>query len=425
MCVAGCGTWKAGHTNIFIQTDDKLMAGSEGTSQRRKKRTRESSNDHKDRKKANGGRGSKDKKGEDYGLNKRVKSNKKVKREISKEQKRKWHETVDEEPRPERERWSKSKKKRMRQIRSKMKNKASEEQTTAQAAKKVPTKDPDSEPSKNDRGGEKIAKDIPSAEKEATRDVLVTNKGASCLQKSYAARLSGSRFRILNEELYTTTSSTAFEKFQSNPDLFDQYHEGFRHQVEQWPSNPVEEMFNWLCKRYSTSSKTTAVADFGCGDAELARRLLTVPSLVPKKKGKNGNKSVHAFKVHSFDLVAKSNLVTACDMANVPLDDKSVDVAVFCLALMGTNVTDFLVEAHRVLKDKGKVKIAEVRSRFESTSGKDDLSEFVAKLEQLGFDCTKVDRSNKMFIMMELRKNSKKPDRKLDVKIKPCIYKRR
>jgi hypothetical protein len=51
-----------------------------------------------------------------------------------------------------------------------------------------------------------------------------------------------------------------------------------------------------------------------------------------------------------------------CDMANVPLKSKTVDVAVFCLSLMGTNLADFLREAHRALKDVGILKIAEVRS---------------------------------------------------------------
>ena len=34
----------------------------------------------------------------------------------------------------------------------------------------------------------------------------------------------------------------------------------------------------------------------------------------------------------------------------VPLKPASVDVVVFCLSLMGTNLVDFLREAHRVLK---------------------------------------------------------------------------
>ena len=34
----------------------------------------------------------------------------------------------------------------------------------------------------------------------------------------------------------------------------------------------------------------------------------------------------------------------------VPLEDKAVDVSVFCLSLMGTNLVDFVLEAHRITK---------------------------------------------------------------------------
>ena len=129
--------------------------------------------------------------------------------------------------------WSKSKKKRMRLQKAKM-SKRGEETTkpTSTGEKK----------SKSDNNYK--TNETASQQEEASSS---KEKGASKLQKSYAARLSGSRFRILNEELYTTTSSTAFDRFQSNPELFDQYHEGFRHQVEAWPANPVGEYLSRLC----------------------------------------------------------------------------------------------------------------------------------------------------------------------------------
>lgn len=86
------------------------------------------------------------------------------------------------------------------------------------------------------------------------------------------------------------------------------------------------------------------VADFGCGEARLA-------TAVPQKT------------VYSFDLVALNDRVTACDMAHTNLPSASVDVAVFCLSLMGTNYPDFLKEARRVLTDKGHLLIAEVLTR--------------------------------------------------------------
>lgn len=76
--------------------------------------------------------------------------------------------------------------------------------------------------------------------------------------------------------------------------------------------------------------KGHVIADFGCGEAKLAASV--------------------AQKVHSFDLVASNDTVTACDMSKVPLSNASVDVVVFCLSLMGTNLRDYLLEANRVLK---------------------------------------------------------------------------
>ncbi len=69
-----------------------------------------------------------------------------------------------------------------------------------------------------------------------------------------------------------------------------------------------------------------------------------------------------AQKVHSFDLVSPAPHVIACNMAHVPLTSGSVDVAVFSLALMGTDYGAFLVEAARVLRHKGWLWIAEVRT---------------------------------------------------------------
>ena len=62
-------------------------------------------------------------------------------------------------------------------------------------------------------------------------------------------------------------------------------------------------------KYLKTQPKSLAVADFGCGDAELARKVKQ--------------------KVHSFDLESDAPGVIACNMANVPLPDDSVHVAVF------------------------------------------------------------------------------------------------
>uniref|UniRef100_A0A8C9MKB3 Ribosomal RNA-processing protein 8 n=1 Tax=Serinus canaria TaxID=9135 RepID=A0A8C9MKB3_SERCA len=63
----------------------------------------------------------------------------------------------------------------------------------------------------------------------------------------------------------------------------------------------------------------------------------------------------------------------------VPLAAEAVDVAVFCLALMGTNLQEILGEANRVLKLGGTLLVAEVASRFEDTRA------FLRAMTQLGF----------------------------------------
>jgi SAM-dependent methyltransferase len=307
--------------------------------------------------------------------------------------------------------WSKSKKKRMRLLKGKSgvnNDKDSKEQ---------PKRDTEKSSKKSKKNKEEIEASLGRYDKEKQADE--SKAPTSSLQQSFKARLTGSRFRILNEELYTTTSSTAFDRFSSNPELYEQYHEGFRHQVEQWPVNPVTTIVNRLKSRIGKDGKDDdgkkiVVADFGCGDAELAKQLL-------QKK----HKGECPFKIHSFDLIASSDLVTACDMSNVPLPKSSVDVGIFCLSLMGTNMADFIREAHRVLKDNGRLHIAEVRSRFESKSGKDDFESFVGVLDQLGFKCVKTDKSNKMFAILDLKKSGKAPQKDVEFTAKPCIYKRR
>ncbi|XP_028397881.1 ribosomal RNA-processing protein 8-like [Dendronephthya gigantea] len=210
-------------------------------------------------------------------------------------------------------------------------------------------------------------------------------------------KLESGRFRWINEKLYTTNSLSAFKMFKSEPELFDVYHNGFSSQIQKWPVNPVDTMIDWIKER----SPQLIIADMGCGEAKISQ---SVPN-----------------KVFSFDFVAVNSFVTECDMAKVPLADGSVDVVIFCLSLMGTNLNEFLKEAHRILKSNGILKIAEVVSRFES------LGSFETTVSCLGFKLLIKDTTNKMFVQFQFKKLSKKPDKTktVTVSLKPCLYKRR
>ncbi|CAH2226276.1 ribosomal RNA-processing 8 [Pelobates cultripes] len=121
-------------------------------------------------------------------------------------------------------------------------------------------------------------------------NVLPEDRSAS-LRSRMEKRLSSARFRYINEELYTSDSSKARSLFENDPEAFVIYHSGFSQQVQHWPVNPIMEVIKYVKNR----PLSLVVADFGCGDALLARSVRN--------------------KVHSFDLVALNDCVTVCDIA--------------------------------------------------------------------------------------------------------------
>ncbi|KAG8196432.1 hypothetical protein JTE90_012257 [Oedothorax gibbosus] len=223
-----------------------------------------------------------------------------------------------------------------------------------------------------------------------------TKKPATFMEKA-RSKLAAAKFRFLNEKLYTETGGEAYRYFQENGEEFEDYHLGYRQQVSKWPLNPVDEILKDLQKL----KKDAVIADLGCGEAKIARVL--------------SNRTIH-----SFDLVAKHKCVTACDFSKVPLKDTSVDVAVFCLSLMGVNLVDYLREAYRILKMGGTLKIAEVESRIEN------LDIFIENLKTLGFVLERQNLKNKLFVFLDLKKVKKKKSSKAaTITLRPCMYKKR
>ncbi|XP_051933661.1 ribosomal RNA-processing protein 8 [Hippocampus zosterae] len=241
---------------------------------------------------------------------------------------------------------------------------------------------------------------LEAVSEEAPRESVsedATGDRSSRLRSRVEQRLDAARFRYINQLLYSSSSGEAKRMFQQDPQAFQIYHRGFTAQVRHWPTNPVDAIIAYIRKKPSS----LVVADFGCGDCKIA---LSVKN-----------------KVHSFDLVATCDLVTVCDMAHVPLPDRSVDIGVFCLSLMGTNLTAFLVEANRVLKRGGVLKIAEVASRF------DNVRNFLTGLAKLGFKLESKDTENTHFYTFDLTKTSDAPEKvkNFGLQLKACLYKKR
>lgn len=249
---------------------------------------------------------------------------------------------------------------------------------------------------------------------------IATKTKLTPMQQKMMEKLAGSRFRWINEQLYTSTSGEAVKIMKEQPEMFDEYHTGFRSQVQSWPQNPVDVFVAQMKERLDKpigapgglpgdKDGRIVVADMGCGEAQLALQVKALEKSfknAPAKKGKQarffkGKKP--QFEVHSFDLKKANDRITVADIKNVPLPDESAHIVVFCLALMGTNFLDFIKEGLRILKPNGEIWIAEIKSRFVDN----DSTEFIKILKSLGLFHKNTDDTNKMFIRMEFFKPNK------------------
>lgn len=296
---------------------------------------------------------------------------------------------------------------------------------------------------------------------------------------SVTKRLTGSRFRMLNEALYTESSLNIQERLRIHPEEFNDYHKGYREQVTKWDVNPVLLFIDLLdrilsngvdvdidgasgsatiSKHPSTSvsgnslldaeliqnihitdtrqstkpSKTTkhkllssfteltkkdikTIGDMGCGEAALAQ------AITPKYSS--------SVVVYSFDFVALNSYVTVANIRTLPLERHKLDIAIYCLSLMGSDYVTFIKEAFRVIRPNGELWLAEVNSRITNTK------HLIELFSTCGFRKIKVVPFTH-FTLISFRRledlDKSHPSDKKHVSIKkyenclvPCVYKRR
>ena len=150
---------------------------------------------------------------------------------------------------------------------------------------------------------------------------------------SISAALDSSRFRLLNELLYTQPSGESHTYFADRHHEMQVYHDGFSTQTNKWPFQPIKVVQEFIEKN-KDKLKDKYLIDLGCGEGKLEENL----------------RENHIFKIiKSYDLVSLKPHIIARDIRSLPEKDSTVDVAVFCLSLMGTNYIEFLYEANRYL----------------------------------------------------------------------------
>jgi hypothetical protein len=160
---------------------------------------------------------------------------------------------------------------------------------------------------------------------------------------------------VMNSRINTAYSKTTHDRLKENPEEWYLYHTLYREARKTWAEIPFEKIAKSLKKR-----PDWVIGDFGCGEAKLA--------------------DILSNKVYSFDHVAVNEKVIACDVTHTPLEDSTLDVAVFSLSLMGLNYAEYLKEANRTLKFGGLLKIAEPINRWQDKRG-----ELLSKINEAGF----------------------------------------
>lgn len=173
-----------------------------------------------------------------------------------------------------------------------------------------------------------------------------------------------------------TNSQRLHKALEREPERWMEYHKARHESMKTWSEIPYEYIASKI------KNKNRVVADFGCGEN-------LMKTFIPYNK------------VYSFDHVAIDDTVIACDMAHTPLDDESIDIAVFSLALWGPNYEDYFKEAYRVLNYDGLMYIAEPTKSY----SEEDRANLIAMLKRNGFTLVgDIESRGKFFYLTVMKK---------------------
>ena len=164
----------------------------------------------------------------------------------------------------------------------------------------------------------------------------------------------GNRFMEINARWSTMRSTTLHERLRGDPGQWQEYHEEYARQRTRWPVVPAEEIADALHRLWPRASRR--VADLGCGrDMLLAGRLRDLGS---------------THEVTGFDHVDSGPDTIAADFSELDSGwDEGFDVAVLCLALVGTNRWDYFARARDLITVDGSLIVAETQDRHAPEGG--------------------------------------------------------
>ena len=180
-------------------------------------------------------------------------------------------------------------------------------------------------------------------------------------------------FSEMNKTWNISNSKTTHTRLKEDISEWVKYHELYTNARKNWDEIPYKVIANKIKAR-----PEWIVADFGCGENLLSKEINNI--------------------VYAFDHIAIDDTVISCDISHTPLSNKSIDVAVLSLSLMGSNHLDYIKEAYRTLKHMGILIISEPLNRWV-----DKIDEFQQSIEDIGFTFS-IEYSEKFIYITSVKK---------------------
>ena len=155
-----------------------------------------------------------------------------------------------------------------------------------------------------------------------------------------------------------TNPDNLHKTLTDDPSEWHQYHKLRRESMKEWVEIPYEYIASKI------KNKRHIVGDFGCGDNQMR-------NFIPENT------------VYGFDHVAVDDTVIACNMAHTPMENESLDVAVFSLSISWGNTfhEEYVKEAYRLLSFDGLIYIAEPSKAYND----EEKQNLIKMLEKNGF----------------------------------------
>lgn len=200
------------------------------------------------------------------------------------------------------------------------------------------------------------------------RKEINTNYSIEIQTKEYKESIVNS----IHQKANTSTSFHMNEYFTSNPNKWKEYHKIREENKKSWTEDPLDVIAEKLNKNTNQT-----IADLGCGMNQLKNKV----------KGFS--------KWYSFDHYSDDDTVIKADISNLEeyLCDNTIDSAVFCMSLWGTNYMDYIKEAYRYMKLGGIMYVVEPKDKV-------NQAELIGGATQFGFEIISIEfeRNGKTYL---------------------------